>query len=186
MTVEGQARSDSLAVSHPVAEFRQLVEIGKQDVELERIDIPTFSDPIAQSPVEDFQFFTVDEKVESSLSVLRGDYVLIDFWTPWCSDCERDTPRFQLLAKSLAKKQKTIILGIQAHGHGYTVRFPETMPANLKWINAELKYESSRMIRKRMGVWKSEHFVLVDPEGKFVAGGSLIQISKKLKELGLR
>ena len=60
------------------------------------------------------------------------------------------------------------------------------MPANLEWINAELEYAIDASIRKRMGVWTSQHFALVDPEGKFVAGGSLVQISKKLKELGLR
>lgn len=186
LSIFAEAESTSRASAHPLSQFHQEIEIGDQALNIGTLNVDVYDDPLPESQVEDFEFMIDGQTELSRLSALRGQYVLIDFWSPWCDVCERDTPRLHLLAKALAKTEKTTILSIEAHGNGRTVRIPDQIPTGLNWFNAQLIFKKELDIQKRMGVWESQRFVLIDPAGKFIASGSLAPITMKLREIGLK
>ena len=44
----------------------------------------------------DFTLRTADEK-DIKLRAFRGNYVVLDFWASWCSDCRKDIPAMKQL-----------------------------------------------------------------------------------------
>ena len=112
--------------------------------------------------------------------------MLLDFWTPWSDKCGEYTPKIQSLAKRLAAKGKTNMVSLMANGSGPVVRVPTRIPDGMKWIDGRVSQADQRHIRRRIGAWTAQHFVLIDPEGKYVVGGSLATVVKKMQTLGLR
>ncbi len=102
-----------------------------------------------------------------SLSSLRGQYVLLDFWAAWCSPCRRENPvlveaykkyhskGFEIMQVSLDKTREDWVNAIKQDG--------------LNWIHvSDLKYWGSAAA-KLYGIESIPANLLLDKEGKILA-----------------
>ncbi len=104
---------------------------------------------------------------EISLSSLRGQYVLLDFWAAWCSPCRRENPvlveaykkyhskGFEIMQVSLDKTREDWLNAIKQD--------------KLTWIHvSDLKYWGSAAA-KLYGIESIPANLLLDKEGKIIA-----------------
>ena len=117
-----------------------------------------------------------------SLSSLKGNIVLIDFWASWCKPCRIDNPNvvklynkykpkgFEILGVSLDKEKGAWVNAIQQD--------------NLTWLHvSDLAFWNSP-VAKLYGVTGIPFTVLVDRNGNIIAKGLRgEELEKKLEEL---
>jgi peroxiredoxin len=117
-----------------------------------------------------------------TLSKLKGQYVLVDFWASWCGPCRAENPNltkqyalykdkgFQVLSVSLDDNKKKWTDAIAKDG------MPWLHVCDLKgWGNAAGKLYGVRAVPASY---------LVDPQGKIVATGLRGEdLNKKLEEI---
>ena len=71
---------------------------------VERIGAPGMEPPdLAGQPAKDFTLATLDGR-HVTLSKLRGQVVVLDFWATWCGPCRRWLPTVAKLSRELAGK----------------------------------------------------------------------------------
>ena len=129
----------------------------------------------------DFSAATPDGK-ELSLSELRGNYVLIDFWASWCGPCRKENPNvvrlynkyhdmgFDILGVSLDNKKERWLAAIEKDGltwhHISDLKGWKSGPAGI------------------YGIRSIPSTILLDKEGKIIARNLRAhQLEGKLKEL---
>ena len=118
-----------------------------------------------------------------SLSSLRGQYVLIDFWASWCAPCRSENPNLVKLYNQYKDKGFTV----------FSVSLDKSLDKwkeaiekdNLSWPNhvSDLKQWNTPMT-SLYGFSSIPHTVLIDTEGKIIATGLRGEsLEQKLKEL---
>lgn len=117
-----------------------------------------------------------------SLSSLRGNYVLIDFWAGWCKPCRAENPNvvkiyqkysnknFEILGISLDRNKEAWLSAIQQD------RLPWKHVSDLKYFNSQAA--SDYQISAIPATY------LIDPDGKIIAKGLRgPSLEAKLKEI---
>jgi len=186
LEISAYAKTNGTRHLDSMSAFSQEIQIGEEPTDLGEMEIPLFEDPKFGETIADFQIASRTDQSQTSLSAYRGRYVVLDFWCPWCEACGEDTPRVQMLAKSLGKNGKTTIISLMKNGKGPVVRVPVEIPDGITWIDGQVPASDESPIRRSLGVWTTQHFVLIDPDGKYVVGGSLAVVANGLEELALK
>jgi peroxiredoxin len=117
-----------------------------------------------------------------SLSMLRGKYVLVDFWASWCGPCREENPNVVNAYQEFKNKNFTVLgVSLDKQKAEWTKAVEED---HLTWYHiSDLKYWSSAAVAP-YGIEGIPYNVLLDPQGKIIAmnlRGNDLQI--KLNEL---
>jgi peroxiredoxin len=116
-----------------------------------------------------------------SLSSLRGQYVLVDFWADWCVPCRDEFPYLRK-AYSKYKSKGFTILGVSISANTNKARWKEAIVKDeIHWLHM---FDEKGEVAKKYSITAIPRNFLLDPKGTIIAvnlRGDAVE--KKLKEL---
>ncbi|HRL11758.1 MAG TPA: TlpA disulfide reductase family protein [Aggregatilineales bacterium] len=130
----------------------------------------------------DFQTVTADGQ-PVSLSALRGDYVLLNFWATWCGPCRVEMPEFQRQYERYAHRGFTILAVNHSETNAAVRDFQESLA-----LTFPLAMDERGQIQRQYGIFSYPSTFLIDPDGRIITRhfGPLTvdQIDQLLTEAG--
>lgn len=171
---------------HPVATrvIRVSVNPGASRLDLGELSIPSLAPPKIGEPASDFEFLQPDG-TKTSLSAVRGKYVLLDFWAIWCRSCVGSLENVERVRQEFADLG-LVVVGLNLDADRQRAReFLEGK--SLPWRQALLGEWSSTDIPRRYAVSSLPSYVLIDRDGRIIAREfELEALVKTLKDLAER
>ena len=100
--------------------------------------------------------------------VHRGKYLYIDVWATWCSPCREEIPYMARLYEHFAKDKRIALVSISVDSNVKTwEQFIEReKPA---WAQYVVDRKTNAFLDKEYRIYGIPHFMLIDPEGRFIA-----------------
>lgn len=119
---------------------------------------------------------------EHTLSQLRGNYVVLDFWASWCPDCRKDVPMLKELYAKYGERIKFVSVSFDDKKENWK----NYVEANgMNWLNvSELKKWKETQISQMYKIKWIPAMYLIDRQGKIILSTVMIEkMADKLKEL---
>lgn len=115
----------------------------------------------------DFELIDPDGK-KCRLSDLRGKYLFIDIWATWCAPCREEIPHMAVLQKHFAKDKRIALISISVDSNRDVWKkfLEKDKPA---WAQYNVDKKNNEFLDKEYRIFGIPHFMLIDPEGRFVS-----------------
>ena len=151
-------------------------------VDLGMVPIRSVTAPKIGEMAGDFEF-DMPAGRKSSISALRGNYVLVDFWATWCKPCVEKLDQVERLAEQFTGNKPLVVVGANLDANPERARqFLKSRP--LGWKQAFLGDWSDTDVPRRYSIASVPAFVLIDPNGRIAAQEtSLEAITLKLRDV---
>ncbi len=120
----------------------------------------------------DFNYASIDDK-KVNLSDLRGKYVYIDVWATWCAPCKAEIPSLQKVEHDYAGKNIQFV-SLSVDRMADKSKWEKYVKENkLGGIQLMADKDFSSEFIKKFNIAAIPRFILIDPQGKVVAGDAL-------------
>ena len=168
----------------PMGELKKTIEVSRPGADLGKFKVSTFPTPQVGSASENLMFKNRKTKIPSWLNLYQGKYLLMDLWKPWDDQSKADAAELKGLADAIDYQQVSV-LSLHTYNRTDGERLPKELPGGLSWVEGEVEIEKLREFRKTISALTPQYYVLLDTDGKFVAGGGLEKVVKTMRQLGL-
>jgi peroxiredoxin len=130
----------------------------------------------------DFTLFTADSS-KFTLSSIRGNYVLIDFWASWCIPCRKEIPAWKKVYQKYKQKNFEIV-GV-SNDQNWNDWVKALKKEQMPWIQIIDQFNSGRaLVAELYEIPSMPFYVLIDKEGEIIfASGEAELMQKKIEEI---
>ena len=118
----------------------------------------------------DFTLRTADEK-DIKLRAFRGNYVVLDFWASWCSDCRKDIPAMkQFWSDFMDYNVRIIGISFDTSKEAWVNTYWDKYQMNWTQVSELRKWKKETKIDRLYHVDWIPTMYLIDPNGRIVLG----------------
>ncbi len=123
----------------------------------------------------DFKAHLIDGS-SFTLSELRGEYVLLDFWGSWCPPCRKENPELAQMNEKYSDVLTLVTIALEKDSLSW-----KSVAKNdgFVWKHQIVSYHKfvlSSPIARKYGVYEIPAKFLIDPEGKLIGQVNFKQI----------
>lgn len=138
------------------------VRVNAEYAEYERV----YGNLMPGKPAPDFEMADVNGR-KCRLSDLKGKFLFIDFWATWCAPCRDEIPYMAKLQEHFAGDARIALVSISVDANVKTWKdfLAKEKPA---WAQYVVDAENNGILDKEYRIFGIPHFMLLDPEGRFV------------------
>lgn len=135
----------------------------------------------------DFDLLTADGK-HITLSGLRGNYVVLDFWASWCPDCRKDIPAMKNLFEQSKGRDITFVgISFDTDKSAWVNCYWEKYKMNWTQVSELKKWKKETSIDRAFHINWIPTMYLIDPAGRVVLGTVEVEkLGKALADIPLK